>query len=136
MEQTSITHVADVMALLGSLKALFESYQKMHNTTLPNDLDISLITQFLKQLISCKHYVVLMFTIRWLYDCIDYFSIQHRLIIIDLVLSRDVIVLPFCHWEPSVRNLIHTFLLFRMYDPTSIWQQNTMINQICKFLDS
>eukprot|EP00039_Didymoeca_costata_P007668 m.102414 g.102414 ORF g.102414 m.102414 type:complete len:1182 (+) comp13774_c0_seq1:133-3678(+) len=136
MEQTSITHVADVMALLGSLKALFESYQKMHNTTLPNDLDISLITQFLKQLISCKHYVVLMFTIRWLYDCIDYFSIQHRLIIIDLVLSRDVIVLPFCHWEPSVRNLIHTFLLFRMYDPTSIWQQNTMINQISAHLNS
>lgn len=40
MEQTSTTHVADVMALLGSFKALFESFYRMHSKRLPDDIDI------------------------------------------------------------------------------------------------
>lgn len=58
MEQTSTSHVADVMALLGSLKALFESYDRMHESPLPPEIDIDLVLDFLTRLLSCEHYVV------------------------------------------------------------------------------
>ena len=136
MSQTSTTHVADVMALLGSLKALFESYHHMHETVLPHDLDQELIVRFLSQLVTCTHYVVTMFALRWIYDCLDYFAPHIRSTIVNRVLQPDVLSNLFCHWEPSVRNLMHMLIIYRLYEPEYKWQQRFMLNVLGTHLDS
>lgn len=107
MEQTSLSHVSDVMgnsspissvltpltALLGSFKAFVESFDRMHKMPLAAEVDVELLLTFLRKLLTCKHYVVwracwcsslltcmkvLMFTLRWIYDCLDYFYVEHR----------------------------------------------------------
>jgi hypothetical protein len=49
---------ACTIALLGSFKALFDSYEQMHESKLPIDFDVGLILRFLKQLLLGSHYVV------------------------------------------------------------------------------
>jgi hypothetical protein len=115
MLQTSTTHVADVMALLGSLKALFESFHHMHGSVLPHELDHALIDRFISQLLSCPHYVVTMFALRWIYDCIDYFCPEIRVLIMNRMLEPECMGKLFCHWEPTVRNLMHMLIIYRLY---------------------
>jgi hypothetical protein len=69
----------------------------MHAGTLPVDLDMTLMLHFLRELLFCSHYVVCdyvmlqdctrslipllqvtMFTIRWLYEVMDYFGPPQR----------------------------------------------------------
>ncbi len=80
-EHTNGNHVADVMgllvfcsrvsyeyplpypnppliALMGSLKALFESYLSIHEDKLPHELDMTLMTKLFTLLLKCEHYVV------------------------------------------------------------------------------
>ena len=130
MEQTSITHVADVMALLHSLKTLIESFSSMHNVLLPENINIDLILRFISQLLRCPHYIVIMFTLRWLYDCLDYFCEDHRVEIIDCILREDIFIASFCHWEPAVRDLLHMLILFRLYRPSFTWQQEMLVQTI------
>ena len=63
---------------MGSLKALFESFQAIHEEQLPNDLDMALVTKLITMLLQNDHYVVLMFTLRWLYECLDVFRPAQR----------------------------------------------------------
>ena len=133
MLQTSLAYVADVMctclaavcrrsapllsspfvslhrlarritALLGSFKALLESFVRMHDEPVPEHLDAAMMVDFLQRLYLCPHYVVSaavgwpplcplralllltsadanpfcfqvkMFSLRWTYECLDFF---------------------------------------------------------------
>ena len=47
---------------MGSLKALFESYQSIHDEQLPPDLDMELMLKLLSLLLTNDHYVVRAYT--------------------------------------------------------------------------
>lgn len=113
MSQTSTTHVADVMALLGSLKALFESYHHMHDTMLPRDLDQELIVKFISQLVTCPHYVVTMFALRWIYDCVDYFAPKIRSTILNRVLQPDVLSNLFCTKFTTIYIYVYIYIYLK-----------------------
>lgn len=114
MEQTSLTHIVDVMALLHSLKLFMDSYCQMHQEQFADSINIELFASFFKQLVGCKHYVVTMFTLRWLYESIDYFSAAHRVAIFATLISWDLLDNTFCHWEPAIRHLTHNLILYRL----------------------
>eukprot|EP00730_Choanoeca_flexa_P000277 TRINITY_DN10127_c0_g1_i1.p1 TRINITY_DN10127_c0_g1~~TRINITY_DN10127_c0_g1_i1.p1 ORF type:complete len:1081 (+),score=238.98 TRINITY_DN10127_c0_g1_i1:101-3343(+) len=135
MMQTGLHYVPDVIALLGSFKALFESYQRMHQDTLPADLDMDLMVHFLRELIFCSHYVVTMFTIRWLYEVIDYFSPPQRVIISHLLCQEDVLERLLCHWESGVRHLALTFIAYRIFAPEQMRLQSAFLSRLCNILD-
>ena len=46
------------LGLLGSLKALMESYMNVHRETMPTDLDVALLVKFTASLCASEHYVV------------------------------------------------------------------------------
>jgi hypothetical protein len=44
--------------LLGSFKALLESFVRMHDEPIPEHLDVDMVVDFLERLYLCPHYVV------------------------------------------------------------------------------
>ena len=68
-------------------QALLESYNRMHKSVLSPDVDANVIISFMTSLFSCSHYIVVMFALRWLYDCLDYFALEHRAAIIEVCAS-------------------------------------------------
>eukprot|EP00045_Choanoeca_perplexa_P012998 m.144744 g.144744 ORF g.144744 m.144744 type:complete len:1060 (+) comp16206_c0_seq1:114-3293(+) len=134
MLQTGLHYVPDVIALLGSFKALFESYHRMHEGTLPVDLDMTLMLHFLRELLFCSHYVVTMFTLRWLYEVMDYFGPPQRAAISRMLCEWDVLERLLCHWESGVRHLMLTFLSYRIFGPEELRVQSAFLNKLCKIL--
>eukprot|EP00047_Mylnosiga_fluctuans_P021074 m.100094 g.100094 ORF g.100094 m.100094 type:complete len:1037 (-) comp8740_c0_seq3:198-3308(-) len=134
VSKTSTSYVADVMSLLGSLKAFLESFDAVHEAQLPPDLDIRLFEEFVRMLLTCNHYVVVTFALRWLYDCIDYFDPLHRAMLMKLVVSDEVMNHIMCHWEPSVQTLTHMLVLYRLVDSRIVRAQ--LVNDICVMLES
>eukprot|EP00043_Microstomoeca_roanoka_P017554 m.183735 g.183735 ORF g.183735 m.183735 type:complete len:1207 (+) comp16659_c0_seq2:192-3812(+) len=118
MLQTSLTHVADVIALLASFQAFLKCFQHMHGSTLPPDVDINLILDFLQRLFSCHHYVVTLFALRWTYECLDYFHLEHRARITCMLSEQRMLETLLCHWEANVRHLVHNIFFFRLYHPS------------------
>jgi hypothetical protein len=123
MGQTNVHHVADVLALLGSLKALLESYERLHAAPLPADVDADLVLLFVARLLASPHYVVAMYALRWLYDCVDFLPEALRAAVFDHVLDAAVLPRLFCHWEPGVAHLAHMLLVHRLFDPDCVAQQ-------------
>lgn len=71
-----------------------------------------------------------MFTLRWLYDCLDYFCLSHRAAILDLMVSEALLERIFCHWEPSITHLLHMLLIYRFFDPSSSVQQTIFLQAL------
>ena len=130
MCHTSTSHVVDVMSLLGSLKALLESYRRMHKAPLPDDVDAELMCRFLRGMLSCEHYVVLTFALRWLYDCLDFFGGALRAQLLAVLLERPAFERVFLHWEPSVRHLVHVTIIYRLFGPELVEPQRTYLGQL------
>ena len=55
--------------LLGSLKAFFDSFDAVHTTCLPVDLDIGLFEDMISTLLTCRHYVVVRICVLLLHSC-------------------------------------------------------------------
>eukprot|EP00048_Salpingoeca_helianthica_P000569 m.42449 g.42449 ORF g.42449 m.42449 type:complete len:1062 (-) comp10655_c0_seq1:234-3419(-) len=130
MGQTSTSHVIDVMALLGSLKAFLESFDSVHETSLPVSLDITLFEEFVTTLLTCRHYVVVTFALRWLYDCLDYFHPLHRAMLARLLTTDPLLSSTLCHWEPSVASLSQMVLLYRIVDPAAARTRQRLVSAL------
>eukprot|EP00049_Salpingoeca_infusionum_P007389 m.119774 g.119774 ORF g.119774 m.119774 type:complete len:1250 (+) comp13679_c2_seq6:283-4032(+) len=136
MLQTSLLHVADVMTLLSSLKAMLESYHKLHiDTPLPSDIDMDLFCLFFRKLLTYPHYIVLMFTMRWLYDCLDHFPEDQRSRLTNVLVEEDVLNNAFCHWEPGVRHLFHNLVVFRFFHPSALLPQTSFVQALRTMLE-
>ncbi|EDQ91568.1 uncharacterized protein MONBRDRAFT_23600 [Monosiga brevicollis MX1] len=108
MQQTSLFHVPDVISL-------FESYEKVHNARLPADFDTDLAVDFVTRLLDCPHYVITMFTLRWLYENLDFFSDQQRTALTGLLTEDRMFWRLLGHWESGVRHLTITLLCYRLF---------------------
>lgn len=178
MLQTSLMHVADVMcmwgfdggrstmlgfcqsfrsfptALLGSFKALLESYVRMHEEKTSQHIDSELVLDFIRRLMTCPHYVVgcvnlnlvfggslafstpfkiNMFALRWTYECLDFFNDTVRQAILGLLVSGDVMPQILCHWEANVRHLFIALVVYRFVPPASLPLHVDLLNSLRTF---
>lgn len=93
------------------MRALLESFDRMHEKSLVAEVDVAILVKLITTLLNCEHYVVMMFTLRWVYDCLDFFWTEHRAAVTEAMFSEPLVERLFCHWEPSVRHLVHMILV-------------------------
>jgi hypothetical protein len=56
------------------------------------------------------------------------------MLLVSFCLREKVMGALFCHWEPSIRRLMHMLLVHRMFPPRHRWQQQAMIAAVQKQL--
>jgi len=95
------------------LKALLESFDRMHEMSLVAEVDVRVLVKLVTTLLSCEHYVVIMFTLRWIYDCLDFLWTEHRAAVTGMqdvrsaqLVSRQPTPTPHMHCFSPLHTLI------------------------------
>jgi len=89
---------------------------------LPDTFDFKLTSQVLQLALGSDHCVVIVKVLLFLYYSFpllpDYFIAR-----LSLLFIRDHFVPLFAHWSPIVRNVLHHFVWFRLFQASSLVEE-------------